>query len=360
MDRERLAHLLNTPAEAARSDVDGLQALTERSPWFSAAHLLRAMAEHASGDVLMDDTVRTAAAHLPSRALLFDRVHPALVSRATAPLEEQPPPAPAEITALPSPSNLHGEPPVPEPDASTPGPSSTIGPLPFSPASLTAVVEHEDDRQEEMGDQPAPTIGIPPDEPNFDIAERLLEQQIIESALVSGYALTWEHPAPETTPPPREEPPVLQVAASEDPVDRLSPAHVAKRRFTDWLSEPATPPLPPPSEPMAKAMAAPAAPPSATGPAASPTDARTIIDRFIHQQTPEPRPKAEFFSPQQAGKRSLEEYAELVTETLARIYEQQGNLAKAIAAYEKLALKVPAKSAYFAARIQELRSRTAK
>jgi tetratricopeptide (TPR) repeat protein len=39
----------------------------------------------------------------------------------------------------------------------------------------------------------------------------------------------------------------------------------------------------------------------------------------------------------------------LVTETLARIYEKQGNLQKAIDAYRKLALKYPEKSAYFAA-----------
>ena len=39
----------------------------------------------------------------------------------------------------------------------------------------------------------------------------------------------------------------------------------------------------------------------------------------------------------------------MVTETLARIYEQQGNFVKAAEAYRKLALKVPEKAAYFAA-----------
>jgi hypothetical protein len=53
----------------------------------------------------------------------------------------------------------------------------------------------------------------------------------------------------------------------------------------------------------------------------------------------------------------LEENEEIVTETLASIYEQQGHFVKAKVAYEKLILKFPEKSAYFASRIQELEKR---
>lgn len=50
----------------------------------------------------------------------------------------------------------------------------------------------------------------------------------------------------------------------------------------------------------------------------------------------------------------LEETDEIVTETLAEIYEQQGHFLKAKGAYQKLILKFPEKSAYFASRIEEL------
>lgn len=50
----------------------------------------------------------------------------------------------------------------------------------------------------------------------------------------------------------------------------------------------------------------------------------------------------------------LEENDEIVTETLASIFEQQGHYLKAIDAYQKLILKFPEKSTYFANRIQEL------
>lgn len=89
------------------------------------------------------------------------------------------------------------------------------------------------------------------------------------------------------------------------------------------------------------------------------TDVGTLIDRFIQQQTPPQQPpKATFFTPQQAGKRSLEDTSDLVTETLAGIYAKQGNLAKARDAYRRLALKYPEKSAYFAALSQKLEDRT--
>jgi len=51
--------------------------------------------------------------------------------------------------------------------------------------------------------------------------------------------------------------------------------------------------------------------------------------------------------------RSTSEDNELVTETLANIYLQQKNFEKAIHAFEKLSLKYPGKSIYFATRIKE-------
>ncbi len=50
---------------------------------------------------------------------------------------------------------------------------------------------------------------------------------------------------------------------------------------------------------------------------------------------------------------SDEESDELITETLATIYLQQKKYAKAIEAFQKLSLKYPEKSGYFATRIEE-------
>ncbi len=45
----------------------------------------------------------------------------------------------------------------------------------------------------------------------------------------------------------------------------------------------------------------------------------------------------------------------VVTETMAEVWEKQGNMAKAIDLYSKLSLLEPAKSTYFAAKIEELK-----
>lgn len=69
------------------------------------------------------------------------------------------------------------------------------------------------------------------------------------------------------------------------------------------------------------------------------------------------RPQSEFFSPENMAKMSLAENEDFVTETLAKIYAQQGNTKRAISAYEKLSLKFPEKSNYFARLIQDLKEK---
>ena len=63
-----------------------------------------------------------------------------------------------------------------------------------------------------------------------------------------------------------------------------------------------------------------------------------------------------FFTPAAEAKQSLLVNEHLVTETLAKIYALQGNISKAIRAYEILSLKFPQKSVYFATLIENLKT----
>ena len=82
-----------------------------------------------------------------------------------------------------------------------------------------------------------------------------------------------------------------------------------------------------------------------------------IIDKFIAENPSISRPKQEFFNPISAAQESVIDQENIVSETLATIYEKQGYYEKAISIYEKLKLKYPEKSIIFAARINALKNK---
>ena len=86
-------------------------------------------------------------------------------------------------------------------------------------------------------------------------------------------------------------------------------------------------------------------------------DANALIDRFIEQQ-PRIGKLREVEAPvEEWAKASVMEDPTLVTETMARIFAEQGQIGKARKAYRHLALTYPAKSTYYAAQLKILNQR---
>jgi hypothetical protein len=80
-----------------------------------------------------------------------------------------------------------------------------------------------------------------------------------------------------------------------------------------------------------------------------------IIARFIKKNPQISRPKKEFYNAENMAKKSEVFELDFVTETLAQLYHQQGDISLAIKVYEKLILQNPSKKAYFATLIENLK-----
>ena len=79
-------------------------------------------------------------------------------------------------------------------------------------------------------------------------------------------------------------------------------------------------------------------------------DKINLIEEFIHKER-KPVVK-KFFSAANQAKTSTQDDMTFVTETLARVYLEQEHYHKAKTAYEKLSLKYPEKSSFFAGQIK--------
>lgn len=369
MERERLTRLLENPSLSTRNDADELRIMAERFPWFSGAQLLRAASERAQGNVLADEALKTAAAHLPSRAVLRDAIeHSAAPSQlrvvrtrapeppAIAPTKEKTDtPAPAPPALLPTIPNVTEAAPEPAPiEAALPNSLLPMGPESRVPIEepLPGPIEMDEEppvQNTRIAETPVPAI-----------EEDELDRQVTRAALASAFDLTLVEPLPVSVAPP-------EIVAPTAPTQPLATAN-SRLRFSDWLENATDDGSPTsgarfaaPTAAVSRNTGEPFRPEATITPAAQtaaqptaraapvPAAASELIDRFIRQQPPEIPPKPAFFTPQQAAKKSLDDTAGLVTETLATIYARQGNIPKAMEAYRRLALKYPDKSAYFAA-----------
>ena len=86
-----------------------------------------------------------------------------------------------------------------------------------------------------------------------------------------------------------------------------------------------------------------------------PSEKTTKIVDFISASKNKELPKKDFFTQTNTVIESINENKNLMTETLAKVYLEQGHYEKAITAYEILSLKYPQKSSLFANQIKAIK-----
>lgn len=366
MDREHLTELLRNPAQVAKSDLPDLRSMAERFPWFSGARLLLAVGEHKAGDLLASEGHNLPAAFLPSREVLFELTHPegpvkpptlnivhperqedGVGTRTGGQVSEK---APVPIL----PTDQPYDPPAGMPTTSLDRePGKPGDPAAIEVEELEGAVKEEVKEEEEVGtrEQAGPQAQEAPTAQREQLdSERELLERMYQEARAGLYDLGQSRPRSGTA--QREAPPEAhpEVPAAPVEVPGMAASALPERLgFTAWLELGALAGANAPATPPGGMPAAAPTPPAQVVPKGAPLGEKELLDRFIQMETPPPpKERATFFTPQQAAKRSLQDEG-MVSETLARIHENQGNLAKAKEVYDRLAARDPEKSVYFAA-----------
>ncbi len=388
----------NTPVD--RQVLAELSELVNIYPYFQTAHMLLLKSLRDNSDIRFENQLRNSAIHIADREVLFNylQIAPSIVEKEitdiqkeTIAVQPEPEVQPAEI---PEPEVQPAE--IPEPEiqpAEVPEPEEQPVEVPEPEIQPVEIPESEVIPESVEGDFAQTILDSAMNSQNFideierDSRPRLVKDQpdsmasILERTVVGTIdpemddsyfgpdlfiPVSYDEPETEEEEEeifymdpgflftPRGEPEEEPVTVEEEPVTVEEEPVTVEEEPVTVEEEPVIT-----EEELVAIEEVPEIP--AVEPARSDIDQKRkeqadLIDRFI-MANPRIIPQIEKpASPNEdLSKPFTEEHGGFVTETLARIYVTQGYYSKAIDIYEKLSLKFPQKSNYFAAQIEKIR-----
>lgn len=317
MNKEVFNKLIENPAKVDPKYKGDLKQLVETFPYSANIRLLYLSSLLNDADVLFEQELKKTAAYITDRRILKKLIEPVTTSKEDYIIEE----APMEVVKK-EPEVRSQDPVVEEKevkDAST-------------PLSMTeTVIELE--KEEETPD----TIQTPEKEKEAPQKVDELDELIISSAVSASLSMEIDEVAEEIKSEQKEE----SEKSSEEPSTINRQQNDEPKSFLEWIGgtevESVKPKLDPKEQERIEFR----------------KRAESLIDQFIQNQ-PKIRPKTEFYSPENMAQKSVEDSEGVVTETLAKVYAAQGNIAKAKSIYEQLILNNPEKKSYFASLLEKL------
>lgn len=390
MDRNLIYEAIYKPELRAHLPLNELEEIRDAYPYFTAAHVLLAKIYKERNDHRFADQLQKAAVYVGDRKVLYDFITTQQeVVPATEQLDEQSESAePAAEVLIDQPSNVivEIEPPVVHISVEsiieeTPVERErTVGSeentevtealrLSETPISAPHAVETlEATSEEHLTESPVET---PSEEIQIKQSASLraadidpLNKEILIEAVHSSIELEVEESRDEEDRNVEEdevESTDVHISSTEQ-----SPIHEPKT-YAEWmmwkanrmngLTEKGETPATARQEPIEKAERS-AIEPSSFQRIDKPEPKKaqqSLIDRFIQSQPKITPGKAAEYAPNlNLGKDSLEEDMTFVTETMAKLFAQQGKMDKARKVYKQLMVLHPEKSVYFAAQLKNL------
>ncbi|MGB1347586.1 MAG: hypothetical protein ACPH1A_02000 [Flavobacteriales bacterium] len=278
------------------TDVTALRGLVARYPYSGVLRLWLAKASHMAEDLNRNEDLLAAGAHVPSRRALFQALMgPALVEAA---------------------QHIHHE---------------VLAAPDVSEEELVKLVWHDADASSE----PAPET---PAEPALEEKAPEELEGHARDAMVAAIASTLEHEVSQWTAEESQTAPRNTELPTGVPVPAVTHQAAPTSLFGQWLQQRAR----------------------ETGfgqDDLAERGAAALIDAFLAKGDVKIGPVRDALeSTENWAKQGLVEDPSLVTETMAKLYAQQGQMGRARKAYKLLALKYPEKSVYFAAQLKKLRN----
>jgi tetratricopeptide (TPR) repeat protein len=290
MEVKRIQQLIESPEGFMPSDIDSLAELCEKYPFVGTFKQLYLIALKETESIKFSESLNKTAAWIPSRRILKDIIDEKLRLAKQKPRFEEP--INLKVEGIEKPSSVQ-----------------------LNALENIAGEEEEISDSVELTNAAVAPLGSPEKIKNT-------ETEIQEP-----------------------EPPVFDYEKSPEPSayfdaeNSVEDKKSVKKSFSDWLKASKSTENVPQNAPENKKSLQ-----------------QKIIDDFIVKQPKIGAVNISNVSVNQgvSDKISMVEPEDYITETLAQVYEKQGNFSKAIASYGKLKLKYPEKSDYFATQIERL------